>query len=59
MPYAIKVDSGPAIQVVFEKELEELGVKVMHSSAYQPQSQGLVELSIKTLKEILDKVVKT
>ena len=30
-------------------------MKVIHSSAYHPQSQGLVERSIKTLKEILDK----
>ena len=40
MPYAIKVDSGPAFRVTFEKELEELGVKIIHSSAYHPQSEG-------------------
>ena len=55
MPYAIKVDSGPAFRMAFEKELEELWVKVIYSSAYHPQSQGLVECSIETLKEILDK----
>ena len=55
MPYAIKVDSGPAFRMAFEKELEELWVKVIHSSAYHPQSQELVERPIKTLKEILDK----
>ena len=30
-------------------------MKVIHSSAYHPQLQGLVERSRKTLKEILDK----
>ena len=33
MPYAIKVDSGPAFRAAFERELEELGVKIIHSSA--------------------------
>ena len=55
MPYAIKVDSGPAFRKTFEKELKEMGVKIIHSSAYHPQSQGLVERSIQTLKNILDK----
>ena len=31
MPYAIKADSGPSFRMAFEKELEELGVKVIHS----------------------------
>ena len=36
LPYAIKVDSGPAFRVAFEKELEEMGVKIIHSSVYHP-----------------------
>ena len=36
--------------MAFEKELKELEVKVIHSSAYHPQSQELVERSIQTLK---------
>ena len=55
MPYTIKVDSGPAFRVAFENELNELGVKIIHSSAYHPQSQGLVEHSVHTVKELLDK----
>ena len=35
--------------------MRELEVKIIHSSAYQPQSQGLVERSVCTLKELLDK----
>ena len=50
MLYAIKEDSGPAFRVAFENELKELGVKIIHSSAYHPQSQGLVERSVRTLK---------
>ena len=55
MPYAIKVDSGPAFRLAFEQEMEDYGVKIIHSSAYHPQSQGLVERSVRTLKEILEK----
>ena len=55
MPYAIKVDSGPAFRLAFEQEMENYGVKIIHSSAYHPQSQGLVERSVRTLKEILSK----
>ena len=55
LTYAIKADFSPSFRLAFEKELEKLGVKIIHSSAYHPQSQGLVERSIKTIKEILDK----
>ena len=55
MPYAIKVDSGPAFRLAFEQEMENYGVKIIHSSVYHPQSQGLVERSVRTLKEILEK----
>ena len=55
LPYAIKVDSGPAFRLSFEQEMEDYGVKIIHSSAYHPQSQGLVERSVRSLKEILAK----
>ena len=55
LPYAIKVDSGPAFRLSFEQEMENYGVKIIHLSAYHPQSQGLVERSVRSLKEILAK----
>ena len=55
MPYALKVDSEPAFRLAFEQEMENYGVKIIHSSAYHPQSQGLAERSVRTLKEILQK----
>ena len=56
MPYAIKADSGPLFRLSFKKELEELGVKTIHSSIYHSQSPGHVDCSIRALKDILDKV---
>ena len=55
MSYAIKVNSGPAFRLAFEQEMENYGVKIIHSSAYHLQSQGLIERSVRTLKEILEK----
>ena len=55
LPYAIKVDSGPAFRLSFEQQMEDYGVKIIHSSAYHPQSQGLVERSVRSLKDILAK----
>ena len=55
MPYAIKADSGPLFRLAFGNDLEELGMRIIYSSAYHSQSQGLVECSIRTLKDILNK----
>ena len=54
-PYTAKSDSGPAFRLTWEEELAKLGVRVSHSSCYNPQSNGLVERSVRTLKEILAK----
>ena len=57
MPYIAKSDGGPGFREAWKEELKKLGVYVKHSSAYNPQSMGLVERSVRTLKEILKKNV--
>ena len=55
MPYEIKSDNSASFRKDWEEELKKLGVKVLHSSAYNSQSMGLVERSVRTLKDILHK----
>ena len=55
LPYEIKSDNGPAFSKEWENELNKLGIQVLHSSAYNSQSMGLVERSVRTIKEILKK----
>ena len=55
MPYIAKSDTGPAFKESWANELKKRGVHVSHSSCYNPQSMGLVERSVRTLKEILNK----
>ena len=55
MPYEIKSDNAACFRQGWEQELGKLGVRVLHSSAYNSQSNGLVERSVRTLKEILVK----
>ena len=55
MPYTAKSDSGPSFRTTWAEELRKLGVKTIHSSAYNPQSMCQVEKSVRTLKEILKK----
>ena len=42
LPYQIKCDFGPGFRDTFEQKMKELGVSVIHSSAYNSQSNGLV-----------------
>ena len=55
LPYEIQSDKAACFRQGWEEELGKLGVKVLHSSAYNSQSNGLVERSVRTLKEILAK----
>ena len=50
MPYAIKSDFGPSFMHTWEQELKSLGVRVIHSSAYNSQIMGLVERSVTHVK---------
>ena len=40
LSYSVKTDSGPAFRQTWQDELEKVGVSVIHSSAYNPQSMG-------------------
>ena len=54
MPYTAKSDSGPAFRQTWKEDLAKRGVRVIHSSCYNPSSMGLVERSVIILKEILN-----
>ena len=36
-PYKCKCDSGPGYRETFERELKQMGIEVVYSSAYNPQ----------------------
>ena len=53
--YGLKSDDGASFKSTWVEELDKLGVRVLHSSAYNSQSMSLVERSVHTLKEIFRK----
>ena len=55
LPYEVKSDNGASFRKDWEQELNKIGIQVLHSSAYNSQSMGLVERSVRTLKDILHK----
>ena len=55
-PYKCKCDFGPGYRETFQRELKEIGIEVIYSSAYNPSSNALVERSVRTLKDLLKKV---
>ena len=55
LPYEVKSDNGPAFLKEWKEQLNKMGIKVIHSSAYNSQSMGLVERSVRTIKDILKK----
>ena len=46
-------DSAPSFRSRFSAECLRLGVRVEHSSAYNPSSQSAVERSVQSLKHLL------
>ena len=53
LPYVVKCDFGPVFRESFEEGMRKPGVRVIHSSAYNPQSNGLVERGVRSLKHLL------
>ena len=59
-PRAIKSDEGTlSVSKQFEQVLKKYGVKHKISTAYNPQTNGQVEVSNREIKQILEKVVNT
>ena len=54
-PYRIKCDWGPGFRNTFKNEMRNIGIEVIYSSSYNPSSNGLVERSVRTLKQLLKK----
>ena len=52
-PMTLVCDSGPSFRSRFSEECLKLGVRVEHSSAYNPSSQSAVERSVQSLKHLL------
>ena len=40
---------------MWKEELEKMSVRIIHSTAYNPQSTGLLERAVRALKELLKK----
>ena len=52
-PMTLVSDSGPVFRNRFEEECAKLGVRVEHSSAYNPSSMSEVQRSVGSLKHLL------
>ena len=52
-------DSGPAFRYKFEEECGKLGVRVEHSSAYNPLSMSEVERAVGSLKPLSKRTAST
>ena len=53
LPYIVKSERGPVFRAACEKRMAKFGVKLIHSSSYNPQSDGLVERGVRSLKHLL------
>ena len=52
-PKTIQADNGSEFQKQMEKKLAERGIKLIHSQAYNPRTQGQIERLNKTIKSAL------
>ena len=46
---------GPGFRKTCKDGLRELGIKLIHSSSYNPRSMGLAERSVRSIKNLLKK----
>ncbi len=52
-PKTIQADNGSEFQSLMEKSLAEMGIKTIHSQAYNPRSQGAIERLNRSLKSAI------
>jgi hypothetical protein len=57
LPKTVITDQGKEFQLLFADLMKELGVKHIHSAAYNPQSNGQAEAAVKTVLHGLQKTV--
>ena len=55
-PFSAKADYGPGFRKTCKEGLRELGIKLIHSSSYNPRSMGLAERSVRSIKNLLKKI---
>ncbi|CAL8117362.1 unnamed protein product [Prunus armeniaca] len=59
IPETITVDNGPVFESAKTREYaERIGIKLVHSTPYYPQSNGQAEASNKVIKGILEKMIE-
>ena len=52
-PMTLVCDSGQSFRSRFSEECLKLGMRVEHSSAYNPSSQSAVERSVQSLEHVI------
>ena len=52
-PKTIQADNGKEFATLMEKSLDQRGIKLIHSQAYNPRTQGAIERFNRTLKSAL------
>ena len=58
-PAAIRTDGGPQFRQEFENFCKEMGIQHELSSAYNPNSNGLSEAAVKSVKYLMEKCLAT
>ena len=54
-PFSAKSDYGPGFRKTCKEGLRGLGIKLVHSSSYNPRSMELAERSVRSIKNLLKK----
>ena len=55
-PFSTKADYGPGFRKTCKEGLKEMGIKLIHSSSYNPRSMGLAERSLRSIKNLLNPI---